>query len=151
MVGCWMLAADIAFILHFMAFLLLELAVLLHFRLTELHAVCAFGYWQLNQHRWWDRFSLKILEWKVLCSHLVMLISILSRVEKALGEWRGNYKSLSRIYLMGTVKFRSTWDETWTGRPLWFDAICGEDFYAGDILEINVEETHGVACCAILI
>jgi len=41
-----------------------------------------------------------------------MLISILSRVEKALGEWRGNYKSLSRIYLMGTVKFRSTWDET---------------------------------------
>lgn len=38
-----MLAAGIAFILHFMAFLLLELAVLLHFRMTELRAVCAFG------------------------------------------------------------------------------------------------------------
>lgn len=47
-------------------------------------------YWQLNQPRWCDRFSLKIVKWKVLCSHLVMLNSIPSAADKALSEWKGN-------------------------------------------------------------
>lgn len=29
--------------------------------------------------------------------------------------------------------------------------FAGRAFNAGDALEINVEETHGVACCAVLI
>lgn len=63
-------------------------------------ACCLYSieYWQLNQPRWCDRFSLKIVKWKVLCSHLVMLNFISSAADKALGEWKGNsIKTLAKL------------------------------------------------------